>query len=296
MVAFTTATETHITRAATITKSSTGWPDAVGGALRGMADELGDASLRGTTGDGGNAIRADADGDIQGDQLPTAIPVNRLSTGENAGDIPIVQNNGRLLNSIQGLRDIRVFEVSDDNIERTTFTADGTWTKPDTLRYLFIRMCGAGGRIGAARGDDDIYLGEASPPLTTLLPAFLVPSSVNVVVGQFNADSNYDRTGYNASSKFGDLLVARGGRQRHFSEDEAGDASARLPTEAEANGYVRHVVANYQGISGIEGETDPSHRINFLEGTIGRPPLSRVVSGFGAPGVSGVVEVWAVRV
>lgn len=291
MATFSSSTTDDINSVKTIRGSSTGWAAAVGGAIDGVADELGTAALENKTAETGDLIKGDDDGRLRTQELPATIPVGHLPTGILNGQLPLIGTNGLLPTSI--IPDTAgVFDIASANVARSTFTGNAKWPKPSNLRFVYLRMCGAGGRAGANNNDTTIAIGHRSYPRTFILPAHLIPDSADVVVGQLTDRLEGARLPTRGGdSSFAGIARVRGGLQlEHGISTPTELRDSRAASRAVLNEYYDSPAT--AGLTGVAGLTDPTNSATYREGT--RSTYSVNFVGWGSPNSPGVVEVWAI--
>ena len=117
------------------------------------------------------------------------------------------------LKPIQAFNDLAVYDI---NIE--TFTANGTWTKPDGLKFIIVEVIGGGGGGGGVEGDtgDTANSGGGGGGGYTLkkILASSLASTETVTIGAGGAGG----TGFSGgtaggTSSFGTHCSATGGSQ-----------------------------------------------------------------------------------
>lgn len=299
MATFSNNTENDITRASSVSGSRTGWADAVGGAIEGVGDELGDASLANPTEGNGDLLRGNSEDKLNDDQLPD-IPAANLPLGDGVNQIPVIQSNGRISSSIlpsqQG-----PFDIDDDKLTLSTFTSDGTWAKPDNLRYVVVRMVGGGGRAGSDDGDTYMAVGYRSYPKTFIIPAFLLTDSVSVVVGAADTSkpNNNPTPSSGGDSAFGDLARVSGGLTLNYTAPTGSQNQVNYTEVAQFFGSQSITNDAFGGMTGVSGQTNPTAEVEYHEGVRPRggiPASGADTNGFGSPNINGIVLVWAVRV
>lgn len=107
-----------------------------------------------------------------------------------------------------------------DAVTSQTFTTSGTYSKPAGVSVILVLAVGAGGSGGAhcrVTSNGHATGGSGGATVLGLYPAYLVPSSVTVTVGQGGASRSVSNNSGTAglvggTSSFGTLLSASGGK------------------------------------------------------------------------------------
>lgn len=319
MATFDSDTQANINSARDTTdRKRTDWHEKAGSAIKDMADNLGDSALKDATTDGeGDLLRLNASDDkLPLANLPDDIDLSRLPTGATAGLIPLIQSNGKLLSSIIGVS-ADALKPAADKVTRRLYTEDATWTKPDDLIYVFVRLVGGGGRFGGrddTAGADSTGL-ESFPvrayPRCFIIPAWRLGATEDVVVGQSVADCGIQRGAPGTATYYPPLGIRTG-------ESRFGDAYAAGGTSIEQQKNVRfnargvnmnRTLTNFTsrsgGVSNVEGVNDPTNTASAANNDVIldrggrrmdrlRESVNYTFTGFGSPNNPGFVEIFEV--
>lgn len=300
MANFSTTTEANIQRANDIAAGdAVGWADAVGGAIKGVRDELGDASLLSATSGTGKLIRADDDDKLPVANLPDQIPTDNLPTGTTAGSIPLIGANGQLPASLLGGATLPGLTTRPTTTDINIITATGDTTLTirdgDNLQALYVVAVGAGGYTNVVNSSSSYYFGFKGEVAAGLLPRFALEGVINnsdeitisVGAAASTAPGNTEGEPFYilpaAPSGIKNLFLARGGHTAQLSNRPSlSDTTDTYTTERRTGATIPSVSSpNFRNAnisySGAGGRT---HTVQY--------------TGWGAPLISGVCVVYEI--
>lgn len=317
------------------------WAVEAASAVEGVADELGSAALIDATEGTGDLLRLnDSDDKLPVENLPDEVVLSKLPTGAAAGLIPLIQSNGQLLSSLIPEVD-GALEIPNSKVTRRVYTSTATWSKPSNLSFLYVRFVGAGGDFGGGISTGSVAspntrelprIGLRAYPKTLIIPAWRLGDSVSMFVGGITIGSSVERVGQNIrgsdtqrqAQAFATIdggtyidgsIYAPGGTtmefevyvERVFDFEDMDESIFATPAEMRAF-YANEAT---QGVTGVDGETDPTTTGYYnlgVQGTYdtdfadfpqynvehGVPAAPTARIGFGAPGNNGFIEVFEV--